>query len=413
MHNPIPRVAFVAILTLLSAPAICDARSSVEELIELAEKGDSKSQLELAARYRDGDGVKRDHGQALQWYRACADQGDAAGLENVGQMYLRGMGVDVNFDIAAAYFKASAAKGDAQAQFNLGNCYFSGQGVEQDYKQAIANWQRAAEQDHLDAKWRLAILHASGEGLPQDREKAEELCKELVESDHVNGALLLGELLAQKGNSEEAVKWWSFASERGGNNADDLLALQEWRFREPVPGEMAFVELDHLFQGWNNCGATSIAMFARHLGAETTPYAVKRLCPRGPIGTGTDWSDLVAACDNLDQQWELVTFDYDDEGFDEGAQFIRQRIDNGEPVVIDFTYLRGRGDRKSRVGHTLLVVGYNVNNKQFVLRNPNQPSPGLQLISEDKLKSQWYSNSYSRVAKGRDARPLIVVKQQP
>ena len=90
---------------------------------------------------------------------------------------------------------------------------------------------------------------------------------------------------------------------------------------------------------------------------------------------------------------------------------IRQHLDANRPVVIDFTVIRKRSGRTERFGHTLLVVGYNTELDQFVLKNPNQPPPGIQLMSAEELKSNWYSRGYSRFSKGRSARPLIVVKE--
>lgn len=385
-----------------------DLPPEITRLIQSANQGDWRSQIQLGMRYRDGRGVEQNNEEALAWYRKCADQGIADGLDNVGYMYLKGWGVPVNFDIATGYFKASAAKNHAQGQFNLGNSYFSGQGVEQDYSRAIEQWQRASEQGHLDASWRLATLYASGEGLPQDRRKAIELCLHNARKKHPNSALLLGELLALEGDAEGARTWWKEASRLGNRQADFLMELADWRWKEATPGSRAFIEVDHLYQGWNNCGATSIAMFSRYSGATLTPYAIKRLCPRNPIGTGTDWADLLEVRNGLDQRWELVTFDHDDRGFDRGTHFIRQHLDQGNPVVIDFTVARERNGRTEHFGHTLLVVGYHADRDQYIVKNPNQPPPGIQVMSANELKESWHSRGYSRLARGKSARPLIV-----
>ena len=393
---------------LIAAPN--NASPSISELTEAAEKGDQRAQLSLGMRYRDGEGISQDYQKALKWYRRCADQGSAEGMDNVGYMFLRGWGVPENFSVAVGYFKASAEKDHAQGLFNLGNCYFSGQGVEQDYSLAIESWKRAAARNHDNSIWRLATLYASGEGLPLDRKKARELCRSIAEKGHANGMLLLGELCTMKGEQEAAHTWWRKAAKLGSTQAEALLQLENWRHLDPVAGKLAYVEVDHLYQGWNNCGATSIAMFARHSGSRTTPYDVKRLCPRSPIGTGTDWADLVAASQSLEQEWRMVTFPNDDAGFDRGAKEIRQHLDVNRPVVIDFTVIRHENGREKRYGHTLLVVGYNLELDQFVLKNPNQPPPGIELMSAQELKSNWYSRGYSRLAKGRSARPLIVTK---
>ena len=389
-----------------------DPGAEIEALTKQAEQGDAQAALVLGMHYRDGRGVKRDDVEALKWYRRCADTGNAAGLDNVGFMYLRGRGVPENFTIAAAYFKASAAKNHAQGLLNLGNCYFSGQGVEQDYAKAIDAWQRAADRGNEYAAWRLAMLHAPGEGMVQDVEKAKELCEWLSRKGHVNGMLLLGELHAVAGDREAARGLWKEAASKGSTQGSALLELSKWRDKDTVPGELAHVEVAHLYQGWNNCGATSLAMFLRYAGVDTTPYAVKRLCPQSPIGTGTDWAHLVDAGMKLGQRLELVTFPNNDTGFEEGVEVIRQHLDAGRPVVIDFTVTRQQDGETQHFGHTLIVAGYNAELNQFVLRNPNQPSPGVELMTAEELKANWYSRGYSRSARGRAARPLIVIQAE-
>lgn len=402
----------VAVLTSNTPAAPQTPSPSVTELVHRTEQGDTQAMLTLGMRYRDGQGVRRDYKEAMKWYRRCADEGNAAGMDSVGFMHLKGWGVPEDFNIAAAYFKAAGAKSNAQGLYNLGDCYFSGQGVEQDYSMAIDSWQRAARSDHGAAIWRLAMLQAAGEGMPRDRAKAQVHSRSLSDQGDVNGMLLLGELHARKGEHETAGQWWERASELDSTQARALLQLSEWRHLDPVTGSRAYVEVDHLYQGWNNCGATSIAMFARQAGSDTTPYAVKRLCPQRPIGTGTDWADLIAAGESLGQQWDLVTFANDDTGFRQGVEIIRKHLDARRPVVIDFTVTVNQGDRVRHSGHTLLVVGYHAELDQFVLKNPNQPSPGIQLMTAEELKANWYSRGYSRLAKGQVARPLIV-KREP
>jgi hypothetical protein len=402
-------VSLGAVLTECSIASPPGSLPSISALKRRAEQGDQQAELALGMRYRDGVGVPRDYAEAVTWYRRCADRGSAAGMDNVGFMYLMGWGVPQDSTIAAAYFKAGAAGNDAQALFNLGKCYFSGRGVEQDYSRAIDAWQRAAERKNRNAIWRLAILHAAGEGLTQDKEKAQALCRSIAEGGSSHGMLLLGELHETQGEHGAAQQWWKQAANHGSTQAKALLRLSKWRHQEPVRGRRAYVDVAHFYQGWNNCGATSVAMFARRACPKVTPYDVKRLCPQSPIGTGTDWGHLVAAGAKLGQRWELLTFPNDDTGFAEGVEVIRKHLDLRRPVVIDFTVVKvGEAGQHRRFGHTLLVVGYNVELDQFVLKNPNQPSPGIQVMSTEELKENWYSSGYSRSAKGRVARPLIV-----
>lgn len=400
----------ILLLAAQGAATLVGAPSTIAELTALALGGDAQAAISLGIRYRDGVGVPRDYEKALRWYRLSADQGHAAGMDNVGFMHLRGFGVPEDFNIAAGYFKSAAAMGDDQARFNLGGCYFSGQGVEQDYSKAIEAWQRATRGGNRNATWRLAVLHAAGEGLPQDRENARQLCEPLAEKGDINAMLLLGELSTIQGNREAAHEWWGRASKGGSEQANALLELAEWRHQEPVAEAHSYVEVDHLFQGWNNCGSTTMAMLARHRGSDASPYDIKRLCPRSPIGTGTDWADMVAAGERLDQPWEMVSFSHDDDGFNEGIESLRGHLDAGRPVAIDFTVAVERDGETRHFGHTLLVVGYHTERDQFVLKNPNQPPPGIEMMTVEELKASWVSRYYTRFSKGRAARPLIVIK---
>ncbi len=395
--------------TTLSPAKDATKLPSISELTALANQGDIPARLALGMRYRDGSGVKRDYAKALRRYRQCADADDPAGFDNVGYMYLKGLGVDMDFNIAAACFKAAAAGSDAQGMYNLGECHFSGQGVEQDYQQAIDIWKKAIEAGNQRAAWRLAMMEAPGEGMPIDKDAALALTQSLADDGDANAMILLGELCWRKGDRQAALRWWQEASDLDNQQATALLKLSEWRDSSTVPGQKAYVEVDHFYQGWNNCGSTSVAMFARKLGSDTTPYAVKRLCPNDPIGTVTDWQELVAAGHKLGQKWEMPVFPNDDAGFAQGTEVIRKHLDAGQPVVIDFTVTRHNEGKTEHFGHTLLVVGYNTELDQFVIKNPNQPSPGIELLSADKLKSDWHSAGYSHLAGGKTGRPLIVV----
>lgn len=380
----------------------------IDTLRAKAERGDAEAALVLGMRYRDARGVGRDYAEAVKWYRLAADLGSGAGMDNVGFMYLQGWGLPQDEGIAAAYFAAGGKAGDPQALYNLGECYFSGRGVEQDYGNALQAWERATQIGHDNSAWRLAMMFAAGESVPVDHDRAMRLCREIAENRHDKAMLLLGELAATSSDRAAAREWWEKAAGLGNRQGDALLRIAKWRWLEPIAGERRFVDVGHLYQGWNNCGATSVAMFTRHVGKGETPYELKRLCPRSPVGTGTDWADLVAAVKGIGVDVELVTFANDEPGFEEGTAFIRARLDKGEPVVIDFTVERKSGGKSERFGHTLLVVGYNTERDQFVLKNPNQPSPGIELMTASELKRNWYSRGYSASSGGKTARPLIV-----
>lgn len=58
-----------------------------------AERGNADAAYNLAVIHQHGDGVARDHAEALRWYRHAARLGDRISEYQIGLMYLNGEGV--------------------------------------------------------------------------------------------------------------------------------------------------------------------------------------------------------------------------------------------------------------------------------------------------------------------------------
>jgi hypothetical protein len=180
----------------------------------------------------------------------------------------------------------------------------------------------------------------------------------------------------------------------------------EYRSRKPEPGKFALAAMQHIHQGWNNCGATSCAMFARTQGKGIGGWDYKKLCP-SPLGTGTDWGELLKASEKLGLRWKLVTFTPDDEGFNKAVAFVRDELDAGRPLVIDFKFT-GPQYPGGEAGHTLTLVGYIAADDLYILCNPAIATPGLQLMTANDLKHYWRSDHYGAISKNVLSRPAIV-----
>jgi TPR repeat protein len=406
-----------------SAPGDPPPPSSAEDLLAKARRGDKASQLALARRYRDGKGMTRDLAEAIRWAHAAADQGDAEAMDFVGWMYFRGVGVTHSPEIAIGYFRAAAGK-SATACWNLGQCHFAAQGTEQDVGKALELWKRAAAMGHGRAASTAAVVFLSGEGTAADPAQARKLAERAAELGDPMGMVLLGEMHFQAGEVEPAKALWSrVAAGRPvgptgqptqpsarlvAQQGADLLRLIEFRGRAPQPGRFAVVAVPHIHQGWNNCGATSCAMFARSQGGKVGGWDFKRLCP-SPLGTGTDWGDLLKASGKLGLRWKLVTFTPDDEGFAAATAFARAEIDAGRPLVIDFKFV-GPEYPGGEAGHTLTLCGY-IGDDLYVLCNPAIATPGLQLMSAADLKKYWRSDHYGKLSRNVLSRPAIVLER--
>ncbi|MCB1090220.1 MAG: SEL1-like repeat protein [Verrucomicrobiae bacterium] len=411
--------------TLATADERRDPKSepSLETLRSEAEAGDARAQLGLAFRYRDGKGVAKDDAEAMKWAHQDADQGDFDAMDFVGFAYLRGSVVQRNPGIAFGYFRA-AAEHSAQAAFNLGQCYYGAQGTEQDVPKALHWWTLAAERGHGRAAATAAMAYLSGEGIESDPVEGRRLAERSAALENPSGLVVLGELEFQAGNLDAATELWTRASRlfptgatghpaqpsdnASAQQAADLLKLREFRRRpHGEPGEFAYVPMPHIHQGYNNCGSTACATFARFQGHTIGGWDFKRLCP-SPLGTGTDWGHLLDASKQIGQHWKLVTYTPDDPGFEEATAMLRRELDAGRPVVVDFKYI-GPQYPNGSAGHTLSVCGYLADEDLYLLCNPAIASPGLQLITAADLKHFWRSDHYGELSKGVLSRPAFVM----
>lgn len=413
---------------LLAAFLMSHDALSADEITELqsrAKGGDAKAQIDLAIRLRDGKGIAKNDAEAMQWAHKAADAGLPDALDFVGFAYLRGAVVKRNPPIAIAYFKAAADE-SAAAAFNLGQCYFGAQGTEQDCAEALKWWKKAAEKGHGRAAAVAAMAYHAGEGIPADPVLARKLAERAAELNDPSGLVFLGELHFQAGEIDAAKASWNKAAklfpttatghpaQPSGNasaqQAADLLKLIDYRQRKSEPGKFAFVQMPHILQGYNNCGSTACAIFARFHGHTLGGWDYKKLCP-SPLGTGTDWGNLLDASAKIGQKWKLVTYTPDDDGFIKATDMLKSELDAGRPVIVDFKYI-GPQYPNGSAGHTLNVCGYIAKEDLYILCNPAVATPGLQLITANDLKNFWRSDHYGALSKGVLSRPAFVMEQR-
>jgi len=92
----------------------------------LAEQGNATAQFSLGLMYENGDGVAKNHAEAVKWYRRAAEQGDANGQFLLGKMYEFGRGVAQDDAEAVKWYRLAAEQGDAESQSTLGFAYWKG-----------------------------------------------------------------------------------------------------------------------------------------------------------------------------------------------------------------------------------------------------------------------------------------------
>ena len=112
-----------------SEPDSNSATDRVKEIITLGKQGDAVAQMRLGGMYYKGEGVTKDYGQAVNWFRKAAEQGSAAAQINLAAMYYHGEGVVQNYDQAFKWTRKAAEQGNAQGQATLADMYENEIGV--------------------------------------------------------------------------------------------------------------------------------------------------------------------------------------------------------------------------------------------------------------------------------------------
>ena len=160
---------------------------------------------------------------------ALADLGDTRSM--LGLAYMRLNPNEGRFDPAEAvkFLERAAKSGSPEAQFELAKLYERGTGVARDEKRALELYRLAAEQDFADAINDLGFLHYQGGlGLPADPQRALSYFERAADLRHpqaqFNFAALIDDgLIASKG-PDDAAKYLYAALRSGSSDVLNLLS---------------------------------------------------------------------------------------------------------------------------------------------------------------------------------------------
>jgi TPR repeat protein len=100
-----------------AAYVIGDYATAYKELKPLADQGNVEAQCMLGRMYEfGGHGVRKDHAQALKWFRKAAEQGDPGGQYDMGMVFTAGHGVPQDYVQAYMWFNLAALQGNLDAR---------------------------------------------------------------------------------------------------------------------------------------------------------------------------------------------------------------------------------------------------------------------------------------------------------
>lgn len=119
--------------------------TGVNELTELAQKGDGDACYELGKRCYMGKGVKKSYEKAREWFGKGAEIGHPGCCYEIGTMLVGAVGGDADDERAAEFFRVAADAGYINAAFELGVMYARGRGVKKNYVKAMRYLRKASQ----------------------------------------------------------------------------------------------------------------------------------------------------------------------------------------------------------------------------------------------------------------------------
>ncbi|MBV1930471.1 MAG: sel1 repeat family protein [Porticoccaceae bacterium] len=172
---------FLSLPSLASNGEIADTSKTRQSTAVLsdyrqdAERGDRAAQYALGEIYARGEGVRKNHDEALKWYRKAAEQNHVQAQYMLGMIYTLGLVGHRDYIEAVKWLGKAADQSHGKAQLMLGKMYAHGVGVSTDYVQAykwlnlasVAAMKGAAEAHELVALTMTPDQLKQGEQLSQ------------------------------------------------------------------------------------------------------------------------------------------------------------------------------------------------------------------------------------------------------
>ena len=179
-----------------------DVKKACQRYLDSSERNYKDAYLETAICFYFGEGLEKNHSEALKWGKKIADEMDDSSL-------------DVNKKIRLAIL--------------MQNLYYKGSGTLQDFSEA-AKWARkGAELGDAHSQGLLAFFLFSGKGILQNKSDAKIWAEKSARQNNPFGQNALGFLYeypayGEKENMTEAINWYEKASEKGVYSSTFMLA---------------------------------------------------------------------------------------------------------------------------------------------------------------------------------------------
>ena len=201
----------------------------------LAEQGDAEAQALYGQVLLDGNGVAKDAVAGFAWFNRAAAQGHLMALNMVGRCYDLGWGVAVDKARAADCYCIAAERGLDWAMYNYATLLALGHGVAENKEAALAWFEKAAKlgPSLIGAKAInfVGSFHEDGWVVARNLTRAARFYERAAEGGDFRGMFNHARMLADKGRSEEALKW----IERAGEHANPAFAAKAAAYLDSSP----------------------------------------------------------------------------------------------------------------------------------------------------------------------------------
>lgn len=128
---------------------------------------------------------------------------------------------------ARSWFRTVAEAGNPAGQMAMAMLYLENEGDEEEMEQGFYWLQLSVEQGYPSALYLLSTLCRSGYGtLPQDEEEADSLLHQAADAGDDEAQLDLGEMYFEKGEMEEALRYFHLSALQGNEDAMYLMGLR-------------------------------------------------------------------------------------------------------------------------------------------------------------------------------------------
>lgn len=204
LQTPVGNAHIVALLgvlvALLSASPAKALEPDIPSVKSAPEPASIQQQIELAADYFTGHGIKQDEKLAAYWYERAAAAGDPEAQKQIGYFYQIGLGVPQDSARAFHWYQLAAAGGLLSAKVNLGVAYIWGAGVARNVELGMKLFREAAEKGSGLGACYLGDVYISGMNGPTDKATAEQWYEKGVKLHEPRAEFDLAFLLSEREN---------------------------------------------------------------------------------------------------------------------------------------------------------------------------------------------------------------------